>query len=279
MPVMGDGVVIHVDVAGPTDGAAVVFVHGLTCSGRDFDWLPNEVTEGRRIIRVDLRGHGRSSHAPRTYTTANYANDVAAVIGERVGSPAVIVGHSLGAMVAWRLAQQRPDVVKAAFLEDPPLYLNDPAEFDASRFPEFFRELRALVVAMHQEGLSAEQFGERVRDWPIGPDTPITLKDVNTDDNLASWGYGLHSMDIGVLDGVTWADIDTSARVLVPVFVLAADDDFDAAFLSRWRERLARTHPDVEVTRVAGAGHAIHGERRHRATYLEHLRRFLDEHA
>ena len=152
---MGDRVAIHVDVAGPKRGAAVVFVHGLTCSGRDFDWLPNDVTEGRRIIRVDLRGHGRSSHAPRTYTTENYANDVAAVIGERVGSPAVIVGHSLGAVVAWRLAQQRPDVVRAAFLEDPPLYLNNPAEFDASHFPEFFRELRAQVVAMHQEGLSA----------------------------------------------------------------------------------------------------------------------------
>ena len=86
-------------------------------------------------------------------------------------------------------------------------------------------------------------------------------------------------MDIGVIDGVTWADIDTSARVLVPVFVLAADDDFDAAFSSRSQERLARTHPDIEVTRVAGAGHTIHGERRHRATYLDHLRRFLDEHA
>ena len=185
--------------------------------------------------------------------------------------------------MAWRLAQRRPDLVKAAFLEDPPLYLNDRAEFDASRTAENFGQLRTTVVAMRAAGLNADEFGERVRDFPIGPDTPITLKDVNTDDNLASWGYGLHCMDIGVLDGVidssTFADVDTSARVLVPVFLLAADDDFGAMFPSRWQERLARTHPDVEVARVAGAGHAIHGERHHRATYLEHLRRFLAEHA
>lgn len=170
-----------------------------------------------------------------------------------------------------------------AFLEDPPLYLNDRAEFDASPTAEISGQLRAVVVAMRGEGLSADEFGDRVRDFPIGPDTPITLKDVSTDDNLASWGYGLHSMDLGVLDGVidfsTFADVDTSMRVCVPVFLLAADDDLGAMFSSRWQERLARTHPDVEVARVAGAGHAIHGERHHRATYLEHLRRFLAEHA
>ena len=76
---------------------------------------------GPRIIRVDLRGHGRSDHAPGTYVLPRYGADVVAVLRSVASRPAVVVGNSLGGVIAWWLAQNHPDLVTAALLEDPPL--------------------------------------------------------------------------------------------------------------------------------------------------------------
>jgi pimeloyl-ACP methyl ester carboxylesterase len=66
--------------------------------------------------------------------------------------------------------------------------------------------------------------------------------------------------------------------VAVPVFVLAADDAM-AAFPARHEERLARSHPAIDIVRVPGAGHGIHDEREFRGTYVRHLAAFLARHA
>ena len=75
------------------------------------------------------------------------------------------------------------------------------------------------------------------------------------------------------------APTDTTSPVLVPVFVLAADDEKGSAFPTRHAERLAISHPDVEIARVAGAGHGIHDERDHRGDYVSALAGFLAAHA
>jgi pimeloyl-ACP methyl ester carboxylesterase len=59
-----EGVGLNVEDDG--DGPPVVFLHGVAGSARTYAWLPAEITRGRRILRVDLRGHGGSDHAPGT---------------------------------------------------------------------------------------------------------------------------------------------------------------------------------------------------------------------
>ena len=89
-------------------------------------------------------------------------------------------------------------------------------------------------------------------------------------------------MDPGVLEGAidrsTLAPTDTVSPVSVPVFLLAADF-MGSALAAHHAERLAITHPDVEIVRVPGAGHGIHDEREHRGEYVEALSRFLAAHA
>jgi pimeloyl-ACP methyl ester carboxylesterase len=69
--------------------------------------VPAEITGGRRVVRLDLRGHGASAHAPGTYLIDRYGADVAAVLERVAARPAVVVGHSLGGVAAWWFAQRR----------------------------------------------------------------------------------------------------------------------------------------------------------------------------
>ena len=276
-----DGVGLHVEVDGPENGTPVLFLHGVGSSARTWEWLPHEVTQGRRTVRIDQRGHGRSDHADGTYVLARYAADAVAVLREVAAGPALLVGHSLGGVVAWWVAQNHPELVTAVLLEDPPLLAGETPERDAGRFRDVFHTVKATILDHRERGLSEEQLEERIATIRWAPGTP-PLREVLTDDAIAALAFGYHRLDIGVIegaiDGSTLATTDTRALVSAPVLILAADDALGAAFSSDDAVGLTSKGQHAEVIRIVGTGHRIHQSRRHRAAYVEHLLRFLAAH-
>jgi pimeloyl-ACP methyl ester carboxylesterase len=250
---------------------------------RTYAWLPEEIAEGRRIVRVDLRGHGDSEHAPGAYDIDSYGEDVADLLRETVRRPAVLVGHSLGGVVAWWVAQRHPELVVAAFLEDPPLYMGEPAEHELNGAVPMFRVLLDTVARWKAQGIGADAAAAQLAAAPFGSDRSRTSAEGLSDDVPAARAEALLRMDPGVLEGAadrsTLSPTDPTSPVSVPVFVLGADDEKGAAFPTRHAERLAISHPDVQIARVAGAGHMIHDERDHRGAYVAALSRFLAAHA
>jgi pimeloyl-ACP methyl ester carboxylesterase len=278
-----DGIGLHVELAGPEDGATVLFLHGVGSSGRTWEWLPDELTRGRRIVRVDLRGHGRSDHAPGTYLIARYGADVAAVLRSVASRPVVAVGNSLGGVIAWWLAQNEPELVSAALLEDPPLLAGETPETEAGRFRDVFHAVKAVIVEGRERGLSEEELARHIATIRWGPPGTPPLGELLTDDGLATMAFGYHRLDVGVIDGAidgsTLAAAETHTPLGLPVVVVAADDAYGAAFSTGDEERLVPIQPTVDVVRVAGSGHRIHDMRDHRETFAGHLRRFLDTRA
>ena len=96
-----------------------VLVHGVTSSSRTW-WRVGPALAGRgfRVLAVDLRGHGAS---PRTVAGLSLS-DLAADVAETVGGDPVelLVGHSLGALVALELVGRRPGSARRLVVEDPP---------------------------------------------------------------------------------------------------------------------------------------------------------------
>jgi 3-oxoadipate enol-lactonase len=92
-------------------GPPVLLIHGLGSSSRDWE---NQLSLGdhHELIIPDLRGHGRSSKPPGPYTIELFASDVAGLLEAIEVSPVVIVGISLGGMVAFQLAADHPEMVK-----------------------------------------------------------------------------------------------------------------------------------------------------------------------
>jgi pimeloyl-ACP methyl ester carboxylesterase len=278
-----DGVGLHLELEGPEDGAAVLFLHGVGSSGRTWEWVPHELTRARRLVRVDLRGHGRSDHAPGTYVVPRYGADVVAVLNSIVSRPAVVVGNSLGGVIAWWLAQNHPDLVTAALLEDPPLFAGDTPAAEAGRFRDVFHAVRAVILESRERGLSEEETAEHIATIRWGPAGTPPLGELLTEDGLATLAFGYHRLDIGVIDGAidgsTLAAVETRSPVNLPVLLVAADDAAGAAFSTGDEERLAERQPTVEVVRIPGSGHRIHDMRAYRETFAGHLRRFLDTYA
>jgi pimeloyl-ACP methyl ester carboxylesterase len=262
---------LNVAVDGPADAPAVVFLHGVTGGADTYAWLRPEDLGGRRIVRVDLRGHGASPHAPGPDRIGPYTDDVAAVLRSLDGPPPVLVGHSLGGVVAWTVAQRHPDLIAAAFLEDPPLFFADPAEAPTNAALPMFAALRAAVLDWRDAGLSHEEVAARIASAPGGDQLADGAAHVRAR-NLLAMGMGV--LDAAI-DNTTLEDADLEAPVGVPMVVLAGDEPAGAAFHRRHVERLAASHPDVEVIVVPGASHLIHDETRSRETYARELAAFV----
>lgn len=103
------GTPLHVELYGPAGAPPVVLVHGWTCSARFWRLQVHDLARDHRVVAYDLRGHGASG-APEDgdWSLDTLGEDLENVLVECVGDeqPALIAGHSLGAMTiaawAWR---------------------------------------------------------------------------------------------------------------------------------------------------------------------------------
>jgi 3-oxoadipate enol-lactonase len=96
----------------------VVLLHGL---GGDLsvwrDYL-DPLAARHRVLACDLRGFGASRRLPESVEIAEHARDVAAEITALDAGPAIVVGHSMGGMVAQQLAVEAPALVRGLVLID-----------------------------------------------------------------------------------------------------------------------------------------------------------------
>ena len=103
--------------------ALAVLVHGVTSSSRTW-WRvgPALAERGYRVLAVDLRGHGASPRTGGGLSVADLAADVAETVeAARAPLPVdLLVGHSLGALVALELVGRRPGFARRLVVEDPP---------------------------------------------------------------------------------------------------------------------------------------------------------------
>ncbi|QRK10118.1 alpha/beta hydrolase [Archangium violaceum] len=112
---------------GTATGKNVMLLHGWTCDSHDWSWQLPALESRYRVVAVDLRGHGRSEvMRPGAYAPADYVADIESLISSKYpGQTFILMGHSMGAQIAARLAAQRPDLVSAVVSVDGSLGFSD----------------------------------------------------------------------------------------------------------------------------------------------------------
>ncbi|MER6951698.1 alpha/beta fold hydrolase [Nonomuraea sp. NPDC000554] len=130
-----NGIKIAYREEGDPGAPTLVLLHGRTADHNDWNGITQHFAARYHVLAPDLRGHGASDR-PGEYPVPAMAEDVAALLGRLGVERAVLVGHSLGAMVAYLVAMGHPGLVERLVLEDPvpprPLEGRPPIEEDGS---------------------------------------------------------------------------------------------------------------------------------------------------
>lgn len=114
-----DGPVRVVDYGG--HGPPFVCVHGLGGWAMDWEALAPVLATRGRVLALDLPGFGDSPLAQRSSTVADLATLLARFLSDHVGEPAVVLGNSMGGMVALLHAAAHPHSVSRLVLLSPTL--------------------------------------------------------------------------------------------------------------------------------------------------------------
>lgn len=115
------GITIHY-VEGPDCGPPLVLIPGQGMTWDSYARALPHLAPHFHVVAIDVRGHGGSTWTPGEYDFPSMGEDVAALILEVIGRPALVSGNSSGGLIALWLAANRPDLVAAIVMEDAPVF-------------------------------------------------------------------------------------------------------------------------------------------------------------
>jgi pimeloyl-ACP methyl ester carboxylesterase len=104
--------------------------HGLMNDHSYFQPQLDKLSSQRRVVALDLRGHGKSDQPEQRYTIDGFADDLDWIVDELDLDDVVVVGHSMGGAASLQFAADVPDKVSAVIILDTPIV--PPSDFGAA---------------------------------------------------------------------------------------------------------------------------------------------------
>jgi pimeloyl-ACP methyl ester carboxylesterase len=200
----------------------VLLIHGICSSGATW-WEIGEGIANATVIAPDLRGHGDSPRAQR-YGAADYADDLGTGWD-------LVIGHSLGGLIAVHAAAHDPGFAKRLILLDPVLDLDDFDGVTAANVEEAKHPPAAQTVADENPHWHPEH---------------ARLK------ALAAWQADPHAVERTMHDNAPWAHSPLADQLTVPALIFAGP---------MCSPTVGRANPHVETRQVPGTGHSLHRDR------------------
>ena len=245
-------------------GPAIVLMHGLTGT-LDRHFVANGVfatlAKDHRAIAVDLRGHGKSDkpHQPNAYGD-EMARDVVRLLDHLKIERAHVLGYSLGAIIAGRLATMHPErVASLAYVASLPLREGDTTmeKFAADSIADLESDIpfKSLMIGLQPPG-SKPPSDDEIRK-AVAP--LVAANDVKA---LAALWRGYKTL--GVSDRQL-------AALKIPSIVLVGSEDISAAGVPQ----LNKTQPQIRTLVVAGAQHGGPDGVMRRPEFMSALQQFL----
>ena len=223
---------------GRRDGVPLVFVNSLGCDTRIWDEVVPAFLDRFQVVRYDKRGHG-SSDSPPGPMISDHAEDLAGLLNQLRINTAVVVGISVGGMIAQSFAAQYPDRVRLLVLCDTGMTIGT-AESWNSR-----------IASVQEHGL-AGMADSIISRWFAADFARMRPADyrgyVNMLARMPADGY------IATCQAIRDANLTENARK-IEARTLVIGGDQDVATPPDLLRALAETVPQARLELIAGAAH------------------------
>lgn len=243
------------DYAAERPGTPVLCLPGLTRNSRDFEDLAQRLCATRRVLAPDLRGRGFSQHDPewRNYHPGTYVSDVFTLLEHTGVERVIVIGTSLGGLIAMVMAAQAPARLAGVVLNDigPEIAPAGLARISAytGRLPPVanWDEAVAQAQAVYGEwwpGLSDEQWLRMARRGYREDEHGVPRLDIDP-------AIGTAVRAAGPQSGDPWQAFDALREV--PTLVLRGErsDILSGDTVAKMRRR----KPDLVTVTVRNRGH------------------------
>ena len=240
------------------NGPALVFIHGLGSSTRDWEYQVDFFAPHYRVITLDLRGHGRTDRPGGPYTIRQFADDTAGLLRAVNAVPAHVVGLSMGGAVAFHLCIDHPELVRTACITNMSAAM--PVKTLAQKRMYYIRYLIVHVMGMRKMG---EVIARKVFLKPAQQELREKLVERWADNTKASYLASLAALK-------NWSVMDRLHAIACPVLIVHSE--FDYSPLAH-KEEYAALIRDAEIVRIPDAGHVVAVEKPEE--YNQIVKRFL----
>lgn len=237
-----DGLTMTYVEAGDPAGPPTILLHGYTDNSRSWSLLAPLLSD-RRLIMLDLRGHGGTAAPACCYGPDTLAHDVAQAMEALGIAKADVIGHSMGSTTAATLAAWHPEKVGKLVL------ISTAIEMPAAATDWLWANVPGLPETIDPNG-------EFMMAWYWNPN-PVPAAFIDRE-RAESAGTSRNAW-LGVLQGLTAMDLGKVApKITAPTLILWGDQDsfFDAAS----QESVRAAYPKAQYQAFAGYGHNMFWE-------------------
>lgn len=224
-------------------GQPVVMIHAFMLDTRTWDDQFASYSQRYRVTRYDARGFGRSD-VPRAGEPYSHADDLAALLEQRGGGPAHIVGLSMGGRIALDFAVTHSDRVRSLTLIDP-VVGGWPwsRQWLVSYAPVLAAARRGDISAAKQAWLGLELFA------PLRQQPAVAERMHRMVDDYSGW----HLVNRDPARGLQPPTVSQLSKVLAPTLVLVGERDVPE--FQTIATHVERGIPGARRETIAGAGH------------------------
>lgn len=254
-----NGVRLHYQEWGEPSHPDMLLVHGWSTAAPLWHEVAEELAQNYHIIVPDNRGNGESMLPIDGFRLSDFAEDMIQMIGKLDLFMPVFVGNSWGANIGTYIAAERPDLISAAFLED----------------PVYWKMIDAFITIVPPIINRRDQHPDKIRAAALARDLSI--------DRAEREVYLFRHFSPDVLTKVATLNRDWAltcdqflSRILVPTLVLVADSDAGGYItpeeISHHRSTASN---QVRFHVWKGVGHMMHSV--HPGRFVNELREFLNQ--
>jgi pimeloyl-ACP methyl ester carboxylesterase len=238
------GVTLEYAEKGHGEGRVVIFLHGYTDSWFSWSEVLERLPACHHAYALSQRGHGDSDRPASGYAVDDFANDVIAFMDHEGIAEATIVGHSMGSVIAQRVAIDHPDRVENLVL----------VGSAANAGNEGILGFLDFVLSTVSDPLDPD-FVYGFQASTLATPVPAEFLDTVVAESLKVPAFVWHAALAGLAQSDT---TDELADIEAPTLIVWGDQD--TIFFESDQQTLDAGIPDSTLLVYEGIGHGVHWE-------------------